>query len=170
MPPKSGDPETKALHAQRQMTYQDTLEDLFAPGQRVSKELREMVSERFRAGLTGGFIDRLPKGKLRRYVMVARLRAFVGPEPDWNNLRTDVLDVADGPNKKTVANCRREIREKKAAEGALAKEVSSTGVVVRGERRHITPSIRETSAMRSGGTASSDTRRPVASRRPPPRR
>lgn len=55
VPPREANARAKTAHASRQMTYNDSLEDLYEPGQRVSKALREMVSPRMREGLTRGF-------------------------------------------------------------------------------------------------------------------
>jgi hypothetical protein len=59
VPPTSGSLEEKTLHAQRQMTFNDTEEDLFAPGQRISKAVRGWeISAWMKSGLTGGFEPR----------------------------------------------------------------------------------------------------------------
>lgn len=55
VPPQRGTPQEREEHARRQMTYNDTMEDLYEPGQRVSKALRELVSPQMREGLTRGF-------------------------------------------------------------------------------------------------------------------
>ena len=55
VPPKNATKAEKSAHAARQMTYNDTIEDLYEPGIRVSKGLRELVGPRMRAGLTKRF-------------------------------------------------------------------------------------------------------------------
>ena len=48
LPPKRASLQAQEEHASRQMTYNDTLEDLYEPGLRVKPSLRPLVSERFR--------------------------------------------------------------------------------------------------------------------------
>ena len=52
IPPRKASSEAQLEHARRQMTYHDTMEDLYEPGLRVKESLRPLVSERFRKGLT----------------------------------------------------------------------------------------------------------------------
>ena len=55
LPSKGMSKSQQQEHGLRQMTYQDTLEDLYEPGLRVKPSLRALVGSRFRSGLESGF-------------------------------------------------------------------------------------------------------------------